>query len=81
MKTIRQLNERPNEKNSMKVLPKFLKNGNHKCLVCEKSVDKNFSEVQYAYRGGVGKAYLCDGCGDEMEKNKLDQGGDDGFSI
>ena len=50
----------------MKVLSKFLKNDSPKCLVCEKSVGKNFSDVQYAYKGGVGKAHLCSKCGDEM---------------
>lgn len=65
----------------MKILSKFLKNDSPKCLVCEKSVGKNFSEVQYAYKGGVGKAHLCSKCGDEMEKNKLDQEGEDGFAV
>jgi len=72
----------------MKVLSKFLKNDSPKCLVCEKSVGKNFAEVQYAYKGGdnpgitsIGKAYLCSKCGDEMEKNKLDQEGEDGFAV
>lgn len=57
----------------MKVLSNLLKKEKRKCLVCEMTVDKNFAEVKYSYQGGIGIAFLCSKCGDELERNRLER--------
>ena len=65
----------------MKLLKKLLNKEIRKCLICEKTVDKNFAEVKYSYQGGVGISYLCSKCGDEMEKNRLEQESNDDLAF
>jgi type II restriction/modification system DNA methylase subunit YeeA len=65
----------------MKLLSKLIKSEKRKCLVCEKKVDKNFAEVQYTYQGGVGTAFLCSKCGDEMDNNRLEQERNDDLAV
>jgi len=57
----------------MKLLSGILKREKRKCLICEKSVGKDFAEVQYVYKGGLGFAFLCSKCGDEFDKTNIDK--------
>lgn len=54
----------------MKILSKLLGKETRKCFVCEKTLDKNFAEVQFMHKDGIGKAFFCSECSDEMEKSQ-----------
>lgn len=53
----------------------------HPCLVCNKNIGKDYSEVRYTYKGGQGTAYVCKKCSDEMDKSNMDEDIDYGESI
>lgn len=57
----------------MGILSKLLGKESRNCFVCQKPLDKNFSEVQFMHKDGIGKAFFCSECSDEMEKSQNDQ--------
>jgi transcription initiation factor IIE alpha subunit len=65
----------------MNILSKLLKKEQRSCLICEKSLGKNFAEVKYSYHDGVGSAFICEKCGDEIEKNRMEQEGNDDIAV
>jgi hypothetical protein len=65
----------------MKLLSKLLNKETRKCLICQKSLGKNFAEIQYKYDGGTGTAYACSTCGDELEKNRLERESNDDLAV
>jgi transcription initiation factor IIE alpha subunit len=65
----------------MKLLSKLLNKEKRKCLICEKSLGKNFAEVKYSYEGGVGSAFICSKCGDELEKNRIEREADNDLAV
>lgn len=46
-------------------------NKKEKCLICESTVGENAGVVEYRYQGGIGKAFVCEKCADEMNQNNL----------
>lgn len=47
-------------------------NNKAKCLICDKTVEKDAAVVEYKYDGGIGKAFLCKECEIEFGQTKLD---------
>lgn len=43
-----------------------------KCLICEKAVLQDAAVIEYQYKDGIGKAFLCPQCEKEMSKSNLD---------
>jgi transcription initiation factor IIE alpha subunit len=65
----------------MKLISKLMNRQEKKCLICEKRLGKNFAEVKYSYEGGVGSAFICSKCGDELEKNRLERESDNDLAV
>jgi len=42
------------------------------CLICEEAVLQDAAVIEYQYKDGVGKAFLCPKCEKEMSKSNLD---------
>jgi hypothetical protein len=66
----------------MNLFSKFKKqSSSHPCLVCNKKIGKDYSEVRYKYQGGTGTAYVCKICSEEMDQSNIDKETEDGFSV
>ena len=66
----------------MNLFSKFKKQKpGHPCLVCNKKIGKDYSEVRYKYQGGTGTAYVCKSCSNDMDKSNMDKETEDGFSV
>lgn len=49
-----------------------LHNKKEKCLICEKPVGDNAAIVEYSYADGIGKAFICETCSNEMNETRLE---------
>jgi hypothetical protein len=66
----------------MNLFSKFKnQSSSHPCLVCNKKIGKDYSEVRYKYQGGTGTAYVCKKCSEEMNKPNVNKDVDYGESI
>lgn len=43
-----------------------------KCLICEEAVPQDAAVLEYQYKNGVGKAFLCPKCEKLMNLSNLD---------